>query len=466
MVKHSLNPPHHRIHGVDIALSNCPPILIDLNHYMLIPMLRFFILIAFGGLLSLQAQGHELIFQSKVATALNTITLFSDTSLTKHSNIFFEQGELFEVIGESYYEHEDASQNQKFKWYHVRTLNGKTGWVFGDAVAVILPKDEIAPAVSSYHRKRFMFNNGFEKAVMWFGVLQGRDNFHEQDYLNPLYTEYYLIITNEKGKSTQINYAGQSAIGKSELYHFQMTDMTGDKIPEFIFQKKNHPTGSEIENRDLLIYSFQAGTLLKVFEERLTLLYDAQLASPTLYKAVEIEPKNIRIEYIDFLNCTDYSQQLPTDPQASGSEKCLEYVTYSFHWDDRSNSFYRIYDESRSPVKASMRFNGIYLKNSPKLTGKNIRIVKRTELFTVVKHHENFIKNSSGKKVMDNYLYIVLPSGEKGYVSADKVAFANTYHADVLIQYYRQAPLHKNDWKYSGDFVKFFFDRHTSVRKR
>ncbi len=452
MVKHSLNTRIDRTYGLIIALF--------------VGMIRIFAIIILCGLLSLQAQSHELIFESKAATALNTVTLFSDTSLTKHSNIVYQQGALFEVLAESHLEHEDASQNQKFKWYQVKTADGKTGWVFGDAVAVIMAEQHIDPAISSYHKKRFMFNNGFEKAVMWIAELKGRDNFHDQDYLNPLYKEYYLMVTNEEGQSVQINFAGESATGKSGLHAFQMTDLSGDKIPEFIFQKNNWPTGSNIENRDLLIYSFQAGTLLKVFEERLTLQYDGKLTSPALYKSVEIEGSGIRVEYVDYLSCSDYSQGLDTDVQSGGSERCMEYVTYSYEWDDRSNSYYQIYEESRTPVSASLRFNGIYLKENPKMTGTNIRIIQRTESLKVVKHHEVFAKNSAGKKVMDNYLYVVLPSGEKGYVSADKVVFANTDHATVLLEYYYESPLHKSEWKSSESFVKIISDGETSARGR
>lgn len=452
MVKHSLNKGNRRTSGVIIALF--------------VGMIRIFTIIGFCGLLSLQAQSHELIFASKAATALNTITLFPDTSLTKHSNIVYPQGALFEVLGESYFEHEDASQNQKFKWFQVKTADGKIGWVFGDAIAVIMSDEDIDPAISSFHKKRFMFNNGFEKAVLWLAELKGRDNFHKQDYLNPLYKEYYLMVTNEKGQSVQINFAGESATGKSGLHHFQMTDLSGDKIPEFIFQKNNWPTGSEIENRDLLIYSFQAGTLLKVFEERLTLQYDGKLTSPALYKSIEIEGSGIRVEYIDYVGCDDYSQELDTDLRNNGSEKCMEYVTYSFQWDSRTNSYYQLYEESRTPVKASMRFNGIFLKSAPELTGNNIRIVQRTEPLQVIKHHEAFIKSRTGEKAIDNYLYVALPSGEKGYVPADKVVFSNTDHAEVLLEYYFKPPLHKNDWKSTMSFVKIYSEGDTSARNR
>jgi hypothetical protein len=452
MVKHSLNTQNRKTCGVIIALF--------------VGMFRIFTILLLGGFLNLQAQGHELIFASKAASSINTVTLFPDTSLTKHSNIVYQQGTLFEVLAESKLEHEDASQNQKFKWYQVKTNDGRIGWVFGDAVAVIIPEENLDSVLSSFHKKRFMFNNGFEKAVTWVAEMKGRDNFHKKDYLNPIYKEYYLMVTNEKGQSVQINFAGESAAGKSNLFQFQMADLSGDKIPEFIFQKSNWPTGSNIENRDLLIYSFQAGTLVKVFEERLTLQYDGNLTSPALYKAVEIEGTGIRVEYIDYMDCSAYSQKLDTDPRKSGSEKCLEYVTYSYQWDNRTNSYYQIYEESRTPVQASMRFNGIYLKASPELTGKSIRIVQRTEALQVVKHHEAFYQSDSGKKKMDNYLYVVLSSGEKGYVSADKVMFFNTEHAEVLLEYYYNAPLHKDEWKSAQSFVKILSDPDASAYRK
>ncbi len=274
-----------------------------------------------------------------------------------------------------------------------------------------------------------------------------------------------MVITNEKGKSVQINFAGESANGKSSLHHFQINDLTGDNVPEFIFQKSNHATGSEMENRDLLIYSFQAGTLLKVFEERLALHYDHKMPSPGLFKFVEIEGSGIRVEYVDYLPCDEYKQGYDTDTQRRGSERCMEYVTYSYQWDSRTNSYYQIYGESRTPVKASMRFNGIYLKTAPSMNGSNVRIVQRTELFNVIKHYEEFIMHK-GKKIMDNYLYVSLPSGEKGYLSANKVVFSSMDHADILLEYYYDAPLHKTDWKFDTPFVKVISDPDASAYRK
>jgi len=123
-------------------------------------------LIALTGCLSLHAQTLDVIFQNKAATALNTVTLYPDTSFTKHSNIECKAGELFEIISTSYYEHEDAAQNQKFKWYQVKTQTGATGWVYGDGLAVMLPDAHVEAALRNYHKKRFGFSNGFEKAVL------------------------------------------------------------------------------------------------------------------------------------------------------------------------------------------------------------------------------------------------------------------------------------------------------------
>ncbi len=451
MVKHSLNNQKLPVCGAIIAV--------------IVGMIRVFVITMLAGLISLQAQGLDIIFQSKAATALNSVTLFQDTSLSKHSNVVFQQGTLFEVLGESYYEHEDAAQNQKFKWYRVRAQNGKTGWVFGDAVAVILPEQHVDPAIGAFHKKRFLFDNGFEKAVLWVASLSGRDNFHKQDYLNPPYKEYYLVVTNEKGRSVQINFAGESATGKSNLFHFQMTDLSGDKVPEFIFQKNSQATGSDLNNRDLLIFSFQAGTLVKVFEERLTLHYDGQLAAPSLFKSVEIDGPGIRIEYVDYGSCKNYHQPIDTDNQKKGSERCMEFVTYSYQWDEHTNSYYQLYEETRTAVKATTRFNGVHLKTAPNIAASNVRIMRSNELFRVIKHHEKFLLHN-GKKIIDNYLYVVLPSGEKGYLPANKVAFTETEHAELLLEYYYQPPLHKNDWKTEKPFVKIITDPNASAYRR
>ncbi|MEL6922677.1 MAG: hypothetical protein AAFO94_01435, partial [Bacteroidota bacterium] len=209
-------------------------------------------------------QATDVIYNARTATALNRVSLFSDSTFTAHTNTTFEEGVLFEVIDESYNEHEDDSQNQKFKWFKIRTMDGREGWLYGDGIAVVLHDDLVDDHLRPFHKRKVQFNNGFENAVIWLAAIEGRDNVHESDFMNPLYNEYYLVITNQRNQSVHINYAGMSAMGRNELSEFQLQDITGDQVPELMLMQSSYPVESETEDRQLIIYSMQAGTLTKV----------------------------------------------------------------------------------------------------------------------------------------------------------------------------------------------------------
>jgi hypothetical protein len=122
------------------------------------------------------------LLPTRPATALNKVVLYPDSSFFQHSSTVYEEGELFEVLGETRYEHEDASQNQKFKWYYVRTPDNKEGWVFGDGVAVMQPIDEIKAPLKIYQQKEIDYAGKGEKIIAWIASIEGKDNFHEQDH--------------------------------------------------------------------------------------------------------------------------------------------------------------------------------------------------------------------------------------------------------------------------------------------
>ncbi len=426
-------------------------------------MIRYLLLMFFVATGSLGTQALDIIFQDKAAMALNTVTLYPDSTFSKHSNIDYKAGELFEILSTSHYEHEDAAQNQKFKWYQVKTSDGKTGWVFGDAVAVILPDRHVEASLKNFHKKRFSFDNGFEKSVLWVASMEGRDNFHENDYLNPLYKEFYLVLTNEQGRSVQINYAGESAMGKSNLKHFQFYDVSGDKIPELIFQKSTYPTGSNLEERSLEIYSFQAGTLLQVFKERMTLNYSDKLPAPSLYKFIEINGPLIRVEYIDYLSCSNYGLPHETGKVKKSQERCMEFVTYTYKWDERLKAYFNLYEESRSAPVTGIRSAGKFLRDKPStIKGKRLNLISRNDPLQVIKHHDAFVSRG-GKKLVDNFLYVKMPNGKTGYVPAHEVGFINTEHAKIIMAYYADTPLHKSKWKSDQSFLTIVSDPDTSV---
>ena len=385
------------------------------------------------------------------ATALNKVILYSDSSFFVHSNTFYEEGTLFEVIGETAYEYEDDAQNQKFKWYQVNAADGKIGWIYGDGLAVIIPKSETPPLLKPYYLETLDFSGDLGKATVWVASIEGKDNFHKEDYLNPLYKEFYLVITSQLGKSIPIQYAGMSAMGSDELGHFAVRDITGDNIPEIILLKNSFTTGSNLENRNLEIYSFQAGSVVKVFEERMSLAYEQKTPSPALFKFIELDKKSIRVAYVDYLNCDQYSLALPTDIQEKVSEKCLEYVTYSYNWNEQSKKYLPIYEESRTYVEGFLKEEKGYLRAEPSFLSEVVAKLTHKAPLKIIKHHEKVIFKA-GKKSIVPYLYVQAANGKCGYIHANNIEFQNIEHAFILNRYYENPPPLKADWKSDSNF--------------
>jgi len=395
----------------------------------------------------------DLIYNSRTATALNKVSFFSDSTFTAHTNIAFNEGMLFEVIGESYNEHEDDSQNQKFKWFNIRTMDGKEGWLYGDGIAVVLRDDLVEEHLRKFHKREVNFNNGFENAVIWLASIEGRDNMHESDFMNPLYNEYYIVITNQRNQSVHINYAGSSAMGRNELSEFQLQDITGDQIPELILMQSTFPISSDQEERQLEIYSMQAGTLTKVFNERMTLNYDQDIPSPALFKHVEVENKMIRVEYIDYAVAKRYTLGKPIDAKGDNYERYLEYVTYTYLWDQRRKMYQPIYEETRTAPFAKAKKQDVYIKDAPNEKGNSVMQLSPNDELEVIKHYENY-SLSNGKKIVETYLLVRNPLGRIGYVKADNLTFVKSAHASTLNSYYQSPPLSKSNWKTTQSFIK------------
>lgn len=392
------------------------------------------------------------VLESKSATALNTVTLYPDSSFFKHSNRFFEEGTLFEVLDETIEEHEDSGQDQKFKWYKVKTNTGRVGWVFGEGLAVIVPDYSVDQQIQKYHKRKIQLTSGFENALMWVAAIQGRDNFHQQDYLNPIYNEYYLVITNQFGKSVHINISGVNARGQSQLTNFDLVDVNQDQIPDIVVQTISSSNENDLQHRNLEIYSTQAGTLMKVLEERLTLTYEDDLKSPALSKSIEIEEGIIRVEYVDYLLCEDYQQPISVQAIGNDMERCMEYVTYSYIWNPRKKQFETLYDESRTTVKGSSTYE-TYLKEYPASSSGSLTKVSLNERLKVIKHFEKMTLHGTQKKY-ENYCLVQTSNGALGYIPANYIRFGQYAHTPILEAYYQQAPLMKNAWTYPSDFVK------------
>ena len=409
-------------------------------------------LIFFNILLFFPAFLQGQILPQRPATALNKVILYPDSTFFTHSNTYYEEGTLFEVMSESRLEHEDEAQNQKFKWYQVKTPDEKVGWIYGDGIAVILPKSEVTPLLESYHLRQFKFSDEIKEAVTWLASIEGKDNFHKEDYLNPLYKEYYLVLTSNLGKSFHIHVGGESTMGSSELRDFMVKDLTEDNIPEMLLLKSNFDSGSPVEHRQLEIFTLQAGSLNKVFEEEMSLTYQDKEPSPALFKFVEISRGNIRIAYIDYLDCHQHQLALQPNMTEPLQGKCLEYVTYSFVWDKQQKKYVSIYEENRTAVVGRLRPEKGFLRAEPSyLSEVNERLPANASL-KIIQHYEKPIHLRGEKKIVP-YFYVRSEKGNYGYIHAKDISIEKSEHLSVLNNYYANPPKFKKNWQSDSSFL-------------
>jgi Bacterial SH3 domain len=411
----------------------------------------FIVSIFFSSLLRADTAA-QIIMTKRAAVTVSPVRLYADSSYSKQTETTFTEGELLEVLAETGKEHLDNTQNQSFKWYKVRTTSGTIGWIFGDNLAVVLPEYLVDAPLRPFFKKSAKFDNGFEKATVWVAGTDGHD-VKEQKIIpsNPSYKEFYLVVTNERGKCVILNYANDSETAKKELQSIYFQDLTENKIDEIILETTSLPTGQTAEERVLEIYSFKAGTLSKIFEERLSLFWENDVPSPALSKFVEIEGSTIRVAYLDFMDCQKYSLGLPTDVRSRTQERCVEYVTYSFTWDKLTRQFKELYKPSRRTVQAVVS-QEIELKASPNSSAPNTIVVQPEDRLQVIKHYEN-MKQEDGKKSIEIWLYVKHPAGIIGYILASQLVFKNTEHAAVLKLFYEKPPLMKQDWHSTNHFV-------------
>ncbi len=414
-------------------------------------MRLFGILIVFltCSLLAKADTAAQIILQKKSAISVSPVRLYADSTFSKTTEITFTEGELFEILGETVKEHLDNTQNQTFKWFKIKALNGKTGWIFGDNLAVVLNESSIDIRLKPWNKKEAHFDNGFEKALIWFGSVEGHDEKNKG--INPAYKEFYLIITNDKGKSVSLNLSNINESGKKTLESIYFQDVTNNKIDDIIIQTNTLPSDKNLAERDLEIYTFKAGGLSKIFEERLALNWEDDVPSPAFSKFIDIEGSEIRVAYVDYVPCEKYSLGLSTDVRSKTMERCLEYVTYSFVWDNGKKAFEPFYKESRAPVSGIVT-KKVTLNKGPSVSSEKLAIIPVDDKVLIIKHFDA-LKSEKGVKKVENWLYVKHPSGVYGYMNADDLVFKNVEHAPVLKNYYSKTPLLKQDWKSDAPFV-------------
>ncbi|MEN9612622.1 MAG: hypothetical protein RLZZ628_3436, partial [Bacteroidota bacterium] len=267
----------------------------------------------------------------------------------------------------------------------------------------------------------------------------------------------------ERGKSVSIHCGGINDQGKKETIQVHFANLNDSPSDEIVLELSSQQTGSSMEQRDLEIYAFQGGNLQKIFEERLTLNFDqagGNEPSPAAYKWVEMEahPQNmIRISYVDYVDCKKFTLKMNTDAQVREGayrERCMEYVTSSFVWDAKIQSFKTFYKETRTALIGCSRLQNSVLKIAPNADSATVRNLTATDKLWIIKHCED-ITLLNGEKEWEHFLYVKHPSGDFGYVRARDILFKNVEHADLLQQYYRTPPPSKSEWKpIHASFVK------------
>ncbi len=380
--------------------------------------------------------------------------MFGDSSYSNQTNVFFQQGELFEIIGETFYEHEDDAQNQKYKWFQIKSSDGKTGWIFGDAIAVIISDNAIKKEYQSFHKTKTNFSSGFENSVTWIGQIKGHDNFHEKDYLNPIYEETYLVITNERGKSVFVNIEGQSEMGKTSILNMQLLDLTNDNSPEIIMETTSFASGDNMDAKSFIIQSVQAGTMVEILNEVMTLEYSEQIPSPAFSKYIEVIDETIRVEYVDYVSCDKYDVVENVTTTSKTMERCMEYVTYTYIWNDRKNNFELMYPKTRDYIVGGSKMPNVSVYKEPSFSSPRLLGITPFTKLKIIKHFETIDKYGSTKKVVP-YFLVRLTNGKEGFVKAADIGIVQIEHADLLNRFYNNPPLSKTDWKTDASFVVF-----------
>ncbi len=413
------------------------------------PLFGILIVVLTCSLLAKADTAAQIILQKKSAISVSPVRLYADSSFSKTTETTYTEGELFEIIAETVKEYPDNAQNQTFKWFKIKTLTGKIGWIFGDNLAVVLNESALDIQLKPFNKKEAHFDNGFENALIWFGTVEGHDEKNRD--INPSYKEFYLIITNDKGKSVSLNLSNINESGKKTLENIYFQDVTNNKIDDIIIQTHTLPSDKNLAERDLEIYTFKAGALSKIFEERLALTWEDDVPSPALSKFIDIEGSEIRVAYIDYVLCEKYSLGLPTDVRSKTMERCLQYVTYSFIWNNGKKAFEPFYKESRTPVSGIV-IRKITLNKVPSVSSEKAATILADDKVLIIKHFDA-LKSEKGIKKVENWLYVKHLSGVYGYMNADDLVFKNVEHATVLKNYYSKTPLLKQDWKSDAPFV-------------
>ncbi len=322
---------------------------------------------------------------------LSNNTIFSDSSYTSPSNQYFKAGTLLTVLSETKLEHEDNGQKQLFKWYKVKSNNGKTGWIFGESLLIKEKENFIPQALKSYCYRKFSFNSGFEKSMVWFGSVIGRDNFGSKMMSN-VYEESYLIITNDKGRSVYIPITSSSQFGESTVETFAIQELTGDQTQDFVLQTNIKDLEKNAQQKLVQLYTFQAGTLQKIFEEPLNIA-----ANNSNLKHLIFQKERIQGYYFNH------------------DKKDPVLFSFTYFWNKRTRQFELLYPASPSIIRAVPNSYGVSLKNSPNAYASSIKTLNKASQLQILKVF-NQSYQERGRTYQKLCAEVQTENGQKGFV--------------------------------------------------
>lgn len=363
----------------------------------------------------LATRSIELILQGKAALAINNTRLYEDSSYLKPTLINIQENELVEWLASSTLEFPDNAQNQLFKWHKIRTLSGKTGWVFGDELALPTPISRIENKFRPLIHQKKNIGVSFESAIIWFASIEGKDIKKGKSYFNPIYKESYIIFSNDIGKSFSINYANASESGKSEIIQLWIEDFTKDGSNEVIWEKKYESSDSKQPDKTIEIFSVIAGNLQKIWEENM-IRTDTNSVSKNKYI---LNNGTIRFLGVSLSNSPSFLLSEKNKLSNLQNTKHIESSSYTLKWNPLSKKLDTLYSKTTFTPRAEI-LQLTQLLSKPNPISNKISILSPPEKCTLLEYLEN--QN-------DSWFYIRTNSGNYGFVPTS--AFSN-----IVIQNY------------------------------
>jgi hypothetical protein len=223
-------------------------------------------------------------------------------------------------------------------------------------------------------------------------------------------------------------------------------------VPEIILERSSKIKETDVEDRTFEVFGFSGGGLNRILEDRLTLLYEEDVPSPAQFKFVEILGNEIRFAYVDYINCEAYQQGFKTDTRSRTQERCMEYVTYTYTWDEGLRQFQLIYPPTRMTVEGNVAAEQ-HLYAIPSLEAKVSETMPPNTSFAIIKGFENIVQNADATLRVEPWL-LVQYGDQQGYLPAASVTFPSSEHGAILQSYYKNPPLYKGKQKSTATFVK------------